>query len=262
MTQTADIPLDRAAILACLPADVAAEVGELQIFSELASTNEWLLEQGGCDDVCLAEQQTAGRGRRGRVWQSPSHKNICFSLRWCFTAVPAHYGSLSLQVGLAVARALQEAGLNGHGLKWPNDIYYNGRKLGGILLQTAQPLQQVVIGIGLNVNMQTGDGEAIDQPWCSLAEILGKDVDRNHLLALLLKHLLPALKAFPTLDKTQFAADWRQWDILRNREVRVHAAANVFHGQVQGINEQGQLDVLLNSGKQQFFSSADVSVRW
>lgn len=262
MTQTADVPLDRAAILAGLPTEITGEVKDLHIYSELDSTNEWLLEQGGCGDVCLAEQQTAGRGRRGRVWQSLSHKNICFSLRWCFAAVPAHYGSLSLQVGLAVVRALQEVGLNGHGLKWPNDIYYDGRKLGGILLQTAQPLQEVVIGIGLNVNMRADDGEMIDQPWCSLAEILGADIDRNHLLALLLKHLLPALKVFPTLDEAQFAADWRQWDILRDREVQVHAAAKVFHGQVQGINEQGQLDVLLSSGKQQFFSSADVSVRW
>lgn len=248
--------------MAGLPVELVAKINNIHIFAELPSTNAWLLEQGGCGDVCLAEMQTAGRGRRGRVWQSPPNKNIYFSLRWCFDAVPENYGSLSLQVGLAVARALQEAGLTEHGLKWPNDIYYAGRKLGGILLQTAQPLQQVVIGIGLNVNMRTRDGEGIDQPWCSLADVSGQTIDRNYLLALLLVQLIPALQAFPELDRVQFAQDWQQWDILHHREIQVHTGTEVLSGKSLGIDPQGQLDVLLDSGARQSFSSADVSVRW
>ncbi len=262
MTQNADVPLDQAAIFAGLPAELAESIGRIHVFAELASTNEWLLEQGACADVCLAERQTAGRGRRGRIWQSPANKNIYFSLRWCFDAVPENYGSLSLQVGLAVARALQQAGLSDHGLKWPNDIYYEGRKLGGILLQTAQPLQQVVIGIGLNVNMLSSDVEGIDQPWCSLADVLGRSVDRNHLISLLLQQLIPALQAFPGLNRAQFAQDWQQWDILHHREIQVHTGAEVLSGTSLGIDAQGQLDVLLNNGVRQVFSSADVSVRW
>uniref|UniRef100_A0A6S6SY07 biotin--[biotin carboxyl-carrier protein] ligase n=1 Tax=uncultured Thiotrichaceae bacterium TaxID=298394 RepID=A0A6S6SY07_9GAMM len=262
MLQNTDIPLDPSVILAGLSAETLTGVGNIHTFTELASTNEWLLENGVCGDVCLAEKQTAGRGRRGRVWQSPAQKNIYFSMRWCFDTVPEHYGSLSLYVGLAVARALQEVGLNGHGLKWPNDIYYNGRKLGGILLQTAQPLQQVVIGIGLNVNMQVGDVQDIDQPWCGLAEVLGHSVDRNHLLTVLLKHLVPVLRAFSGYNNQQFIQDWQQWDILHGRDVLVHTGSAVLSGKAQGIDEQGQLSVLLDSGVRQCFSSADVSVRW
>jgi BirA family biotin operon repressor/biotin-[acetyl-CoA-carboxylase] ligase len=262
MTFSGDTPLQQRAIFACLPVAVQAELGQVHVFPECPSTNEWLLEQGGCGDVCLAEKQTAGRGRRGRVWQSPAQKNIYFSLRWCFERVPAFYGSLSLQVGLAVAGALKEAGLQGHGLKWPNDIYYDGRKLGGILLQTAQPLQQVIIGIGLNVNMRGEDVEGIDQPWCSLADILGQPFDRNRLVSVLLQHLLPALQTFPAADKTRLIKDWQQWDILAGKQVQIHSGSQLFTGLVQGINAQGQLDVLLNSGVQQYFSSADVSVRW
>ncbi|MEZ5448457.1 MAG: biotin--[acetyl-CoA-carboxylase] ligase [Thiolinea sp.] len=141
----------------------------------LPSTNSWLLEQSdACGQVCLAEQQTAGRGRRGRVWQSPDSANIYLSLRWCFPQVPPHYGWLGLETGVAVARALADYGLQGHALKWPNDVYHAGRKLGGILLQTANPLQQVVIGIGLNTGMQAALAGGIDQPWCDLGELLGK----------------------------------------------------------------------------------------
>ncbi|MEZ5535174.1 MAG: biotin--[acetyl-CoA-carboxylase] ligase [Thiolinea sp.] len=262
MNRVADIPLSREAIIAALPAALHADLGEVHVFPELPSTNEWLLEQGACGDVCLAEMQTAGRGRRGRSWQSPPQKNIYFSLRWCFEVVPDFYGSLSLQVGLAVAQALQDAGLQGHGLKWPNDIYYQGRKLGGILLQTAQPLQQVVIGIGLNVNMQATDVEGIDQPWCSLTDILGRSLDRNGLVALLLQHLVPALQQFPDRDSEKFIQNWQQWDILTGKQVNIHTGQQILAGQVQGIDPQGQLDVLLNSGEQQYFSSADVSVRW
>ncbi|CAG0908250.1 unnamed protein product, partial [Cyprideis torosa] len=136
--------------------------------------------------------QTAGRGRRGRVWQSPARKNIYFSLRWCFDQVPECYGSLSLQVGVA---------------------------------------------------------------------IMDRSLDRNELVGLLLKHLLPALKNFPEADQMQFTQDWQQWDILAGKQVQVHSSAQVFSGVVQGIDPQGQLDVLLNSGEQQFFSSADVSMR-
>ncbi len=262
MKPVVDIPLNPQVILAELPAATIAAIGQLHIYPELASTNEWLLEHGGCGDVCLAEQQTAGRGRRGRVWQSPPRKNIYCSLRWCFAQVPEYYGSLSLQVGLAVARTLQQVGLQGHGLKWPNDIYYQGRKLGGILLQTAQPLQQVVIGIGLNVNMQPEDVSDIDQPWCSLAEIMGRPLNRNELIGLLLPQLQSMLQSFPQVNNDRLRREWQQWDILHGRQVQIHSNQQQFQGQVQGIDPQGQLDVLLNNGEQKFFSSADVSVRW
>ncbi|MEZ5478414.1 MAG: biotin--[acetyl-CoA-carboxylase] ligase [Thiolinea sp.] len=185
-------------------------------------------------------------------------------MRWCFATVPAHYGLLSLVTGIAVAQALQVRGLHGHGLKWPNDLYHDGRKLGGILLQTAQPLQQVVIGIGLNVNMlpEQVEGLAIDQPWTSLVAALGRSEDRHALLATLLEQLIPALQAFPQLDAAEFSRNWTQWDLLAGRTVRVQDGMNIVHGQAQGLDAQGQLQLLTADGQLRSFAAADVSVRW
>ncbi len=123
-------PLLANAIRRSLDEASLAALGEIHIFPELDSTNRWALQQGQCGDVCLAEQQTAGRGRRGRQWQSPPGVNLYLSLRWCFAQVPAHLPLLSLVTGLAVAEALEDCAIQGHGLKWPNDVYYAGKEAG------------------------------------------------------------------------------------------------------------------------------------
>lgn len=253
--------LENEQITAYLAQDVQPLLTDMHIFSELPSTNEWLLQHGDCGAACLAEQQTAGRGRRGRVWQSPAQQNIYLSVRWCYPRVPRHYGSLSLVVGLAVARALDRLGLAGHGLKWPNDIYWQDKKLGGILLQTASPLQQVVVGIGLNVNMQSAAAVGIDQPWCSLRDISGEAIERNQLVALLLNELLPALAGFPELPRAQLMTEWQGRDILWGKQVSVHQNDTTLAGLALGINAEGNLLVELETGEQQVFSAADVSVR-
>lgn len=253
--------LDETLIRGALSPEAVTALQSIHIFPELPSTNDWLLQNGECGAVCLAEQQTAGRGRRGRIWQSPAQQNIYLSLRWCYPQVPPHYGSLSLVVGLAVARALDQLGISGHGLKWPNDVYWQDKKLGGILLQTASPLQQVVIGIGLNVNMQTAAATGIDQPWCSLRDIRGEALERNRLVALLLNELVPALRDFTVLAREQLIKEWQRWDILNGKQVTVHEAGGQLFGQALGINADGNLLVTLEQGGQQAFSAADVSVR-
>lgn len=256
------IPLNQQQILSQIPPELLAALQEIYIFASLDSTNTWLLEQPNtCFSVCLAEEQTAGRGRRGRVWQSPQAGNIYCSLRWCFQQVPAHYGCLGLVVGVAVAEALAAYGLQGQMLKWPNDIYYQGRKLGGILLQTAQPLQQVVIGIGLNTGMPSDAGASIDQAWCDLSEIMQRPIDRNRLIAAILKQLVPALQAFPDFNINTFKQQWKPWDWLDEQPVWIDTGTEILQGRACGLDEQGQLQVALADGSRRAFSSADVSVR-
>lgn len=256
------IPLNKSAILAKLPPELGAALRAIHIFPSLDSTNTWLLEKPNtCFSICLAEEQTAGRGRRGRVWQSPKSGNIYFSLRWCFEQVPANYGCLGLVVGVTVAEALADYGLQGQMIKWPNDIYYQGRKLGGILLQTAQPLQQVVIGIGLNTSMPAELGANIDQAWCDLSEILQQGIDRNRLIAAILKQLIPALQAFPHFNMQNFKQQWQRWDWLDQQPVQVNTGNEVWQGKACGLDEQGQLQVALADGSRRAFSSAEVSVR-
>ena len=253
------------AIQAQLLPEVRSALGAMHLFNELPSTNAWALAHGTCASVCLAEQQSAGRGRRGRVWQSPSGVNIYLSLRWCFPSVPKQLPLLSLVTGIAVAEALAACGCAGHGIKWPNDIYHQGKKLGGILLEAVGQLDQVVIGIGLNVNVAPETAApwsaAIDQPWTSVQAMQGKPMPRNALVAALLNRLVTHLQAFPTWDQATFAAHWQTWDLLEQQPVRVLAGQAVWEGIAAGVDSQGQLRLQLPNGSLQLFSSADVSVR-
>ena len=124
--------LDREQILCVLEPKVAGALSDLHLHQRIGSTNSWLMEQAAAGaasgSVCLAEQQTEGRGRRGRTWASPFGANIYLSLLWRFSQAPAQLSGLSLAAGLAVLRALQRQGVQGPGLKWPNDLLWNGRR--------------------------------------------------------------------------------------------------------------------------------------
>ncbi len=260
MSQSLDA-LQETAIIQQLDRATMSRLRDIHVFPVLDSTNRWALQEGRCGDVCLAEQQSAGRGRRGRQWESPAGVNLYLSLRWCFASVPENLPVLSLVTGLAVAEALEDCAISGHGLKWPNDVYYAGRKLGGILLESVGSLEQIVLGIGLNVNMLAEAGAGIDQPWISLREIDGKPVNRNLLVAAILKRLIVRLVSFPGLDRVQFGQEWQRWDVLDQCPVRVLSGSCVSEGIACGVDSQGQLQLKLGDGSIRAFSSADVSVR-
>ena len=140
--------------------------------------------------LVLAEQQTAGRGRRGRQWVSPFAENLYYSLVLRVEGGMRQLEGLSLVVGLAVMRTLQVFGLDAAGLKWPNDVLVGERKIAGILLElVGDPADvcHVVLGIGINVNMQSND--RVDQQWTSMKREVGGSIDRNRLVAQLNQQL-------------------------------------------------------------------------
>ena len=239
----------------------------IHLFDTLDSTNTWLKQNGACGDICIAEQQTAGRGRRGNQWLSPKAENIYLSLKWCFSTLPTHLSLLSLVVGLSIVNALKKIGLSDHGVKWPNDIYWQGLKMGGILIESVASSAKktigvsVVIGIGLNINMPVSAGEQIDQPWISLSKVLGKQINRNQLLALLLMQLIDDLQGFEQLDLAQFEKQWQQWDILDGQSVRILRQYEELAGVVQGLDTEGRIGVRLASGQLQYFSSAEIRLK-
>ena len=239
----------------------------LHLFKCVASTNTWLKENGQCGDVCLAEQQTAGRGRRGNQWLSPNAENIYLSLTWCFKCIPSYLSLLSLVIGISIVTALKKIGLSGHGVKWPNDIYWHGLKMGGILIESVTSAKRstaglrVVIGIGLNINMPTSAGASIDQPWVSLRHALGKQVNRNQLIALLLEQLMIDLQQFEQFDLAQFNKQWQHWDVLNKQSVSILRQHEVLAGTVQGLDTQGRIGVMLDSGQLSYFSSAEIRLK-
>lgn len=233
----------------------------LIIFPEVDSTNKWLLENGNHGAVCIADRQTAGRGRRGKEWQSPSGVNLYLSLRWHFQVLPKHYSWLSLMVATLVAEVLQREGIQGQQVKWPNDLYYQGKKFGGILLQTTQRLEHVVIGIGLNINMDQEPEEPITQPWCSLKSITGQVLDRNQIASAIALELSSYLERFASLDVDTLYNTWQRWDLLSQCSVVVQGSDHTLNGIACGLDSQGRLLVLDHQNTLHTFSSADVSVR-
>jgi BirA family biotin operon repressor/biotin-[acetyl-CoA-carboxylase] ligase len=240
--------LDRERILAGLTATARAGVSRLETHSVLDSTNRYLLT-GARDGwpsgaVCLAEQQTAGRGRQGRRWLTPFGASLAYSLLWRFTGSPEALSGLSLATGVAVARVLKSAGVSEVSLKWPNDVWWRGRKLGGILLESGGSAGDfyVVAGIGLNVALPHQEALVIDQPWVDLQEILGvEQISRNHWASALISELVEIFSEFEQSGFADWAAEWAQFDWVAGRQVSLHLPNATVTGIARGVDATGAL---------------------
>lgn len=259
--------LDAAKIRDALLPMVRARLGVIETYEELGSTNSVALQRAQLQPshgyVCLAEWQTAGRGRRGRSWSSAPASSLCLSLVWEFSGGAAALEGLSLVVGLAVQRALEALGAEGVGLKWPNDLYWGGRKLGGILLEMTGDASgpcQVVIGIGINVQMTEVQSVGIDQPWVALSEVLGGAPGRSLLAAGVLEQVVRHLVDFVDRGFDEFREAWESRDILRGAYVTVSLGDGVLEGVSLGVNAQGALRVLVD-GLERVFYAGEVSLR-
>jgi len=235
--------------------------GKISYFDSIDSTNSWLLEHGQCGDICISEMQNSGRGRRGNIWISPKTGNIYFSLCWCFDERVEHWSLLGLVTGIATAEALSEIGLNGHGVKWPNDIFWQQQKLGGILIETQDQSGKVVIGIGLNINMPEDSTNQIDQAIISLDEAMrGITISRDQLVITLIRQLHQHLNSFTKLNFEDFIASWNAWDILRGKTVSFTHQRSKIVGKVADIDKHGRLGIINKTGELTFYSSADIKL--
>ena len=223
----------------------------------MSSTNEWILQNIpnlNKGDLCLTEYQTAGRGRRGRQWLSPFAGQMIFSFYWTFDPRKSIEG-LSLVIGLAIAEVLNVQ------VKWPNDILFDGRKLGGILVEIANHkngLLNLVIGVGINVSlpMQT----EISQPYAQLSE-MDPDIDRQTLFPTLIQHLYVRLERFEKEGiNAEFQQAWQNHNAFFNSEVNVITEQRVISGIEQGIDERGYLKVLCGD-EVRMFNGGEVSLR-
>lgn len=232
-------------------------------FESLSSTNDYLMQRPLISDeefvVCSAEIQTDGKGRLGRKWTSPFGKNLYLSTLWQFKADVSGLMGLSLVIALALVEALETVGLNDLNVKWPNDIYLDGQKLAGVLIEIKAESNgdsRVVIGTGVNVNMTDGDG--IGQAWTSCAQALGKPVDRNEIVAAYLNVLQPALEKFTEAGLAAFMSQWNRHDYLKGKTVDLMHHREKVSGTVLGINAMGAL--LMNvDGEECAFTAGDTT---
>jgi len=262
--------LDVEALRAALEPAVAARLAKLEVFTELDSTNRRLLAAPpsvGSLDVCIAEYQNAGRGRRGRRWQAPLGSGIALSVGWQFAGVPAEPSALTLAVGVAVRRVLDRVAGITIALKWPNDLVFDERKLGGILLEIqaeAHGGAHVVVGVGLNVALPAALLPSLcDWPRgaVDLTTALGRAPPPRAVLAAGLVNEIAALLAdYPAQGFAAYRTEWRSADFLRGRVVRLDEGTGRLFGTALGIDADGALLVETDGGKRRVVAG-DVSVR-
>lgn len=242
-------------------------ISQLEIHDQIDSTNRYLVEKtrysAASGLVCFAEQQTAGKGRRGREWVSPFGSNIYLSIAWQFPQGGyAVCAGLSLAVGVAVIRALREQQLHDVGLKWPNDIVSQGRKLGGILIEVSGEVDggcNVVIGIGLNLFLPENKAHNIAQAWTDITKITGQRPLRNALAGGLLNHLLPMIADFEERGLSAYLDEWRRYDCLKGQAALLFIGQQTIEGIVEGVNDDGLLLLKRTDGTVQAFASGEVS---
>lgn len=256
--------LEPGAIQSRLSAEHAAMLDGLDVLAQVESTNAWLMDNANAGtNACFAEYQSAGRGRKKRPWASPFGSNIYFSVSHAITTPRAPLGTLSLAIGVALAERLHAMGVTGVGLKWPNDLLVDGAKLAGILIEhrgEAGGQARAVVGVGLNVAMQTQQAQAIEQPWVRLADCVDDLPDRNELAGRALDAVLDTLRVFETHGFEPFQKRWQPFDVTRDRAVMIGDGQHQRYGIARGIGSDGALRVEFREGVEPVYAG-DVSLR-
>jgi BirA family biotin operon repressor/biotin-[acetyl-CoA-carboxylase] ligase len=262
--------LDAAAIRAAIRADGLGRLRRLEVSFEVDSTNTRLLAAPppphGSAQVALCELQRAGRGRRGRPWIAPFGGSLALSLAWSFAETARVSPALSLCVGVAVARALERAGARGIRLKWPNDLWFLDRKIGGVLLELraeASGPAHVVIGVGINVDLAADarrDIAATGVAAAAVADACASAPSRNFIAGAIIDELLSMLVDFEREGFAAFREAWTSLDGLRDRQAQVLLADTRIGGTARGVNAEGALQ-LETAGRTREFVSGEASLR-
>jgi BirA family transcriptional regulator, biotin operon repressor / biotin---[acetyl-CoA-carboxylase] ligase len=253
----------RTALDALLPGFAVEVVGEID------STNTELMRRARAGVVSpvllVAERQTAGRGRLGRLWESTAQAGPAADASLTFSIgmplAPADWSGLSLAVGVSVAESLDPAGEHRIGLKWPNDIWVNDRKLVGILIETALPhaggpgaQRYAVIGVGINIGVRQADGMRAPPAWL---QQFRPDAQAPQVLADVAPSLVRSVLDFAEHGFSAFGARFAARDVLCGREVTLSDGDS---GLCEGVGPAGELRVKTAAGLRSITSS-EVSVR-
>lgn len=239
----------------------------IEVHTLIDSTNSYLMRKLSSNPetgtVCIAEHQSAGRGRRGRRWESPFGSHLYLSMYWQLEQGISAAMGLSLVTALAVSDTLKSLYNLDAQLKWPNDVYLGGVKLAGILIelegQSSGPSHSV-IGIGLNVDMPKESHAAIDQPWTDIKSHTSAVINRNELAATLVAKLTQRLEAHQNHGFAPMLEDWHKRDLYFNQAVRLLTGERETKGICRGVNGQGAL-LLEVDGKMQPVYGGEVSLR-
>lgn len=263
--------LDAEQIRSSLDPSARDVIDELVVLSEVPSTNTWLMQQELHEParfgVVLAKHQTAGRGQRSRRWYSPRGAGLYLSVGYTFAQNPNNISCLTLAAGVAVAKALREMGVNELMLKWPNDLYVNDAKLGGILTdaQTA-PGDRITMICGVGINFDLGDANDEEAARAGIGERgyaptdLRSQLDTlpagSDVAARIIEALVIATQQFETSGLEPFIKEWNGLDRLLGEAVNVDLPDGQIHGIADGIDASGALRVMTKQGRRRVFTGS------
>jgi len=250
--------LDRAAIEAALPCTLRQNLG-MVLYLSTDSTNDRIWSQSDRSEtwqVCLADHQSRGRGRRGRVWHSPLGGVLCLSLLWRPQPGLASLDGLSLCVGLVLLQAVEALGIGGLSLKWPNDVLAWGKKLAGTLIETrvsAGGQWSIVIGLGLNLCLAPEDISKLDQPAVDLGSLSSVPIDKAKLVAQLLVRLVGMLEQFNDYGFSFFRDAWCRYHAFSGRRLHLDTGdGESVSGLALGVDDCGALELQTGQGVRLF----------
>ena len=256
--------LNGPAVRAALGVAAGRMLDQLVVLQSIDSTNSYV---GACEDgltrACLAEQQTAGRGRDGRAWVSPMAANLYLSVGRDLAPRAGALGALSLAIGVAVAEVLRDLGAADVGLKWPNDLWIGRAKIGGILIEAraeATTRTRLVAGLGLNLAMPRAAAAPIDQAWTRLADHVPDLPARSVIAGRCIDAVLRAIDTFALNGFVVFQSRWAGFDALYGQAVTLFEPGGRRHGVARGVVADGSL-ILDNDGTYERIYSGDVSLR-
>jgi len=280
-----------------LKAVVAGQNGidmDVVVLKTIDSTNSWSLQQCRAGKTlpfaCFAEEQKAGRGRRGKQWLMSADTNIALSISWSFDLSYQKLHLLPLSIALAIVDTLEDLNLEHVQIKWPNDVYVRGKKIAGILIET-QPVKAksadgitvdksssgraqtaMVIGIGLNYDMSSFATTLEHERYQILPDLtdvvhemrrqaIEQKIDRAIVASSLLQNVVDVCQDFPQ-DSNQYLEKFRtQYDYCENKTVEIILNdLRGITGIAQGVSDNAELIVLID-GKERLFNSAEVSVK-
>lgn len=236
-------------------------------FENLDSTNQYLLENSyrlPHRSVCIAESQFLGRGTRQRVWVSPKHAGIYFSLLWKFQKDIRHLQGLSLAIGILIVESLNALKITSCEIKWPNDIYHHKKKLAGILIELQTHSDNdcsAVIGIGINYCFPEDIKNSIEKPITDMFEITETPICCSHLLAILINHLIHGLEQFSETGFSSFLERFQRYDFLYGKNMVLRVGKNKISGKACGIDMLGRLLVRDQAAMIHAFASAEIEIK-
>ena len=240
---------------------------DLVVLFKTESTSSYLFNRLDSEknhgNAVLAEYQSNGRGRRGNQWVSPLGSGVCLSVAWHFHDAPNALGLLSLYMGVATARTLSALGLDDIGLKWPNDIVINDKKLGGILLELrgeASGPVDVIIGIGVNYELPEFATDNIDKAVTDICRLTEKRLSRNKVASTLLSNIFEILQDLQSGTSSGLLDEWRQYDQSVGRRAKLILPGKEIEGILKGVDNQGSL-LMIVDGQLKSFTSGEVSLR-